>query len=65
MSAKSREEYEEKLKMAQWREIQKAAKRLCDMGYGNIKFVPDRSTESGERLYNELFGGVDDAKESK
>lgn len=65
MSAKSRKEYEEQQKMAQWREIQKAAKRICDMGYGYIKIVPDRSTESGEKLYNKLFGGVDDAKESK
>lgn len=65
MSRKSKREYEEKQKIEQWKRIQAAAQRICDMGYGHIKIVPDRSTESGEKLYNQLFGGVDDAKESK
>lgn len=42
-------EYEEKLRKCG--EVIEAARRACERGAGDVKFVPDLSTQQGVRLY--------------
>lgn len=50
--------YERDIKRAECAKVIEAAKKIRDAGGGAIKFVPEKTTQQGARLYAYIRKGV-------